>query len=171
MEDTSISVLLLVMVVFVSAFMFSTAIRIVPEYARAVIFRLGRYVGVYGPGIIFVIPVIDKAVVVDLREQTRTLTAQSAITADNVRLTVDLTWSYRISDPAKSVLEAANPDKTLQEVARQAWYSLVESQTFDTIINDRPRLRAAIQRQLEDATATWGIKITGVQLSEIKKGN
>ncbi|MFZ6027069.1 MAG: SPFH domain-containing protein [Chloroflexota bacterium] len=148
----------------------SFAMRIVPEYKRAVIFRLGRYVGVYGPGLMFIVPVIDREILVDLREQTCSLTAQHAITADNVPLMVDLTWRYRVVDPEKRVLEVADPDNALRQVAGQTWQALVESQPFHAIINDRPQLGAAIRQQLEETTARWGIEVTAVQLSEIKKG-
>lgn len=171
MESNSlVPVFMLCAFSIILAFMLSAAIRIVPEYARAVIFRLGRFVGVRGPGLVFVLPTVDRAILVDLREQTRSLTSQRAITADNVPLKADLTWTYKITDPARSVLEAANPDKTLQEVAKQAWDSLIESQSFDQIVSNRPHLRAMIRQQLEDATQKWGIEITGVQLSEITKG-
>ena len=86
----------------------ASAIRIVPEYKRLVVFRLGRCVGTKGPGIVLLIPVIDRAVKVDLREQVREIPHQTSITKDNAPISIDFLWYYKVLDPAESVLQVGN---------------------------------------------------------------
>ena len=103
---------------FLIAFVFiANAIRIVPEYQRLVVFRLGRSVGAKGPGIIILIPVIDRAVKVDLREQVREIPHQTAITKDNAGISVDFIWYYKVLDPAESVLQVGNFEVAAQGMA------------------------------------------------------
>jgi regulator of protease activity HflC (stomatin/prohibitin superfamily) len=170
MDATSLMAMIICTMVFFATIMILAAIRICPEYARGVVFRLGRFIGIYGPGLFITMPIIDRVLMVEVREQTRTLEAQSAITADNVRLVVDLTWRYRVIDPAKSVLNVANLNDALQKLGQQAWLTAVEAQAFSDILHNRSRLRDDILQQLQTASANWGVEITGVQLGEIKKG-
>src|SRR5690554_5262529 len=93
------------------------AIRIVPEYQRLVVFRLGRSIGAKGPGIVFLIPVIDRAVKVDLREQVREIPHQTAITKDNASISVDFIWYYKVLDPTESVLQVGNFEVAAQGMA------------------------------------------------------
>jgi regulator of protease activity HflC (stomatin/prohibitin superfamily) len=171
MQESSFFPLIFVCVgLFMLMVILLPAIQIVPEHKRAVIFRLGRFVGVVGPGVIFIIPFVDRAVMVEVRDQTRTLEAQSAISADNVRLTADLTWNYRVTDPAKIILNVANLDGALQKIAQEAWRDRVEAQPYAETIRDRPQVREEILRQLQTASANWGVEIVSVQLGEIKQG-
>ena len=101
-------------VVLVGFVFLGQAIRIVPEYQRLVVFRLGRCVGPKGPGLIFLIPVVDRAVKVDLREQVREIPHQTAITKDNAGISVDFIWYYKILDPVESVLQVGNFEAAAQ---------------------------------------------------------
>jgi regulator of protease activity HflC (stomatin/prohibitin superfamily) len=170
MDAIFLLLIVFLLAIFVAILMVSIAIRIVPEYVRGVVFRQGRFVGIYGPGIFITLPFIDRAVMVDLRQQTRSLAALAAITADHVRLVVDLSWQYRITDPAKSVLNVANIAESLQKTARQAWLDAVERQPYHAIVQDRSPLREEILQQLQITSANWGVEITAVQLGEIKRG-
>jgi regulator of protease activity HflC (stomatin/prohibitin superfamily) len=103
------SALCFVGAILVLGFIFlANAIRIVPEYQRLVVFRLGRSIGAKGPGIILLIPVVDRAVKVDLREQVREIPHQTAITKDNAGISVDFIWYYKVLDPTESVLQVGN---------------------------------------------------------------
>ncbi len=169
MTTVTVFALFILVFLFFSILVLASAIRIVPEYQRAVVFRLGRCIGHRGPGMILLIPSIDRAILVDLREQTRTLPAQSAISADNVRLTVDISWNYKVIDPAQSVLAVGNLDEALKNIATQFWPSQVEARPWQETIQNRPRLRAELLGQLEEASRKWGIQVTGAQLGEIQK--
>ena len=169
MTTVTVFALFILVFLFFTILMLASAIRIVPEYQRAVVFRMGRCLGYKGPGLIILLPIIDLAVMIDLREQTRTLPAQSAISADNVRLTVDISWSYKVIDPAQSVLAVGNLDEALKNIAAQFWPAQVETQPWQETIQNRPRLRAELLGQLEEASRKWGIQVTGVQLGEIQK--
>jgi regulator of protease activity HflC (stomatin/prohibitin superfamily) len=171
-NGTPVFLLCLVLIfLLLSITLVATAIRIIPEYQRAVVLRLGRCIGLKGPGIVILLPFIDQPILVDLREQTHTLAAQSAISTDNVRLTVDISWSYKVIDPAESVLHIGNPEQALQNVAAQFWPAQVETQSHQDLLRKRPELRADLMAELEEASRNWGIKITGVQLGEIQKGS
>ena len=105
----SITVLCLIGVVVLGVLaLIASAIRIVPEYQRLVVFRLGRCVGSRGPGIVFLIPVVDRAVKVDLREQVREIPHQTSITKDNAPISIDFLWYYKVLDPTESVLQVGN---------------------------------------------------------------
>jgi regulator of protease activity HflC (stomatin/prohibitin superfamily) len=163
-------VLLFALLIF-AAIVIASALRIVPEYQRAVIFRLGRCIGYQGPGLVLLIPIVDRAIMVDLREQTRSLPAQSAISADNVRLTVDISWSYKVIDPTSSVLQVGNFEKSLENIAAQYWLAQVESKFHQDVLQNRPEVRAKLLAELREASANWGLEITGVQLGEIHTGS
>ena len=109
----------LIGVVLVLGFVFlANAVKIVPEYQRLVVFRLGRSVGPKGPGLILLIPVIDRAVKVDLREQVREIPHQTAITKDNAGISVDFIWYYKVLDPTESVLQVGNFEVAAQGAGR-----------------------------------------------------
>src|SRR5574340_716521 len=107
-----------VMIVGVGGFLFLTnAIKIVPEYQRLVVFRLGRCIGTRGPGLILLIPVIDRAVKADLREQVREIPHQVSITKDNAPISIDFLWYYKVLDPAESVLQVGNFESAAAGIA------------------------------------------------------
>ncbi len=95
-------------IILIAIVFLSSAIRIVPEYVRLVVFRLGRCVGAKGPGIVLLIPVVDRAVKVDLREQVREIPHQTSITKDNAPISIDFLWYFKVLDPTESVLQVGN---------------------------------------------------------------
>ena len=116
--DTFVVTLCIGGVVLLGIFVFlSNAIRIVPEYQRLVVFRLGRCVGTRGPGIVLLIPVIDRAVKADLREQVREIPHQTSITKDNAPISIDFLWYYKVLEPAESVLQVGNFEVAAQGMA------------------------------------------------------
>ncbi len=108
METTTIVLCLVGAVIVIAVALVSSSIKIVPEFKRLVVFRLGRCVGTKGPGLIILIPVIDKSASVDLREQVREVPHQTSITKDNASISIDFIWYYKIVDAAESVLQVGN---------------------------------------------------------------
>ena len=147
----------------------AAAMRIAPEHQRFAVFRLGRFLGVYGPGLCFIIPFVDRAVPVDLREQVRTIAAGLATTQDNARVSVDVTWRYRILDPAKSLLAVADLESALQASARAAIRAVVGNLTFSDVLYARESARSELHQRLRAATADWGVEVTQVDLGEIRR--
>ena len=106
-------------VVLIAVAFIASAIKIIPEYQRLVVFRMGRCVGAKGPGIIILIPIIDRSVKVDLREQIREIPHQSSITEDNASVGVDFLWYYRVLDPAESVLQVQDFEAAMRSTCER----------------------------------------------------
>lgn len=145
----------------------SNAIRIVPEYQRLVVFRLGRCVGTRGPGLILLIPVIDRAVRVDLREQVREIPHQTAITKDNAGISVDFIWYYKVLDPAESVLQVGNFEIAAQGMATTTLRAVIGGIPLDDALSEREHINTMLRTRLDEVTERWGVKVTNVEIREI----
>jgi regulator of protease activity HflC (stomatin/prohibitin superfamily) len=143
------------------------AIRIVPEYQRLVVFRLGRCVGPKGPGLIFLIPVVDRAVKVDLREQVREIPHQTAITKDNAGISVDFIWYYKILDPVESVLQVGNFEAAAQGMATTTLRAVIGGISLDDALSEREHINSMLRTRLDEVTERWGVKVTNVEIREI----
>ncbi len=144
-----------------------TAVKIVPEYQRLVVFRLGRCVGAKGPGFIFLIPFVDKAVRVDLREQVREIPHQTVITADNASISLDFIWYYKILDPAESVLQVGNFERAAEGIATTTLRAVVGGIELDQVLVDREHINNMLRTRLDEVTERWGVKVTNVEIREI----
>ena len=153
---------LLALVVFLA-----TAIKIVPEYQRVVVFRLGRCIGPRGPGLVLLIPFVDRAVRVDLREQVREIPAQTSITKDNAPISIDFLWYYKIFDPVQSVLQVGNFELAAQGIATTTLRSVIGGIPLDTVLSEREQINAALRTRLDEVTERWGVKVTNVEIREI----
>jgi len=154
--------------IFVIGFVFvANAIRIVPEYQRLVVFRLGRSVGPKGPGIIFLIPVVDRAVKVDLREQVREIPHQTAITKDNAGISVDFIWYYKVLDPTESVLAVGNFEVAAQGMATTTLRAVIGGIPLDDVLSEREHINTMLRTRLDEVTERWGVKVTNVEIREI----
>ena len=145
----------------------SSAIRIVPEYQRLVIFRLGRCVGARGPGVIILIPVVDRAVKADLREQVREIPHQNSITQDNAAVSVDFIWYYKILDPTMSVLQVANFESAAQGMATTTLRAVIGGILLDDVLSKREHINNLLRTRLDEVTERWGVKVTNVEIREI----
>ena len=154
-------------VVVVGGIFLAQAIRIVPEYQRLVVFRLGRCVGEKGPGLIFLIPVIDKAVRVDLREQVREIPHQTAITKDNAGISVDFIWYYKVLDPTESVLQVGNFEAAAQGMATTTLRAVIGGIPLDDALSEREHINSMLRSRLDEVTERWGVKVTNVEIREI----
>ena len=151
----------------ISFVLLATAIKIVPEYQRLVVFRLGRAIGAKGPGITFLIPRLDRAVLVDLREQTREIPHQVSMTRDNVPVSIDLVWHYRVSDPVESVLKTGNFEQSAAGLVVTTLRSVIGEMTFDEALAQREQINMSLRAQLNKAIEPWGVKLTNIEIREI----
>jgi regulator of protease activity HflC (stomatin/prohibitin superfamily) len=162
---TALTVLCIVggiVVVFMSA-----AIRIVPEYRRLVVFRLGRCVGARGPGLIILIPIVDTYVTADLREQVREIPHQTCITQDNVTISVDFIWYYKVLDPTESVLKVGNFEAASQGMATTTLRAVIGGIALDDVLSKREEINIQLRTRLDEVTERWGVKVTNVEIREI----
>jgi len=143
------------------------AIRIVPEYQRLVVFRLGRCIGAKGPGLIFLIPIVDRAVKVDLREAVREIPHQTAITKDNASISVDFIWYYKILDSTESVLQVGNFEAAAQGMATTTLRAVLGGISLDAALSEREHINSMLRTRLDEVTERWGVKVTNVEIREI----
>jgi regulator of protease activity HflC (stomatin/prohibitin superfamily) len=146
----------------------ANAIRIVPEYQRLVVFRLGRVLDKpKGPGIVLLIPVLDRAVRVDLREQVREIPHQTAITKDNAGIQVDFIWYYKVIDPSESVLRVGNFELAAQGMATTTLRAVIGGINLDDVLSQREHINITLRTKLDEVTERWGVKVTNVEIREI----
>jgi regulator of protease activity HflC (stomatin/prohibitin superfamily) len=157
-----VGVIILVVLVFLSS-----AIRIVPEYQRLVVFRLGRCIGSKGPGLVLLIPVVDRAVRVDLREQVREIPVQTSITLDNAPISIDFLWFYKVFDPMESVLQVGNFELAAQGIATTTLRSVIGGILLDDVLSQREKINNSLRTRLDEVTERWGVKVTNVEIREI----
>ena len=155
-------------VIFFLLMVLSMAVRVVPEYRRLVLFRLGRLVGSRGPGIVFIMPVIDKAVTVDLRTLTLDVPVQEVITKDNVAIKVNAVVYFRVIDPAKSVVEVENYVVATSQLAQTTLRSVVGSVELDEVLSSREKINQELQKIIDERTDPWGIKVSAVEVKELE---
>ena len=154
--------------ILVVAFVFlANAIRIVPEYQRLVVFRLGRSIGAKGPGIVLLIPVIDRAVKVDLREQVREVPHQTSITKDNAPISIDFLWYHKVLDPAESVLQVGNFEVAAAGIAATTLRAVIGGIPLDDVLSEREHINNMLRARLDEVTERWGVKVTNVEIREI----
>ncbi len=168
MDLVSSSVLCIVGAAVLIALVFlANAIRIVPEYQRLVVFRLGRCVGAKGPGIVILIPVVDRAVKVDLREQVREIPHQTSITKDNAPISIDFLWYYKVLDPTESVLQVGNFETAAQGMATTTLRAVIGGIPLDDVLSEREHINNMLRNRLDEVTERWGVKVTNVEIREI----
>lgn len=143
------------------------AVRIMPEYQRLVVFRLGRTIGTKGPGIVLLIPFVDSAVKVDLREQVREVPHQTSITKDNAPISIDFLWYYKVVDPAGSVIQVGNFEMAAQGIATTTLRSVIGGIPLDDVLSQREHINQTLRVKLDEITERWGVKVTNVEIREI----
>ncbi|WP_448584365.1 slipin family protein [Thermocrinis sp.] len=157
---------LIVIAILVVVFL-ATAIKIVPEYQRAVIFRLGRVIGAKGPGLFILIPIIDRMVKVDLRTVTLDVPTQDIITKDNVSVSVDAVVYFRVVDPVKAIVEVENYLYATSQIAQTTLRSVCGSVELDELLAEREKLNIQLQEIIDRQTDPWGVKVVAVELKKI----
>jgi regulator of protease activity HflC (stomatin/prohibitin superfamily) len=143
------------------------SVRILREYERGVVFTLGRLQGVMGPGLIFVIPLVQQMVRVDLRTRVLDVPPQDVISRDNVSVRVNAVVYYRVIEPEKAIIQVETFDQATSQLAQTTLRSVVGQHELDQMLAERDRLNANIQRILDEQTDAWGIKVSNVELKHI----
>jgi regulator of protease activity HflC (stomatin/prohibitin superfamily) len=159
--DNTLIALLIVLVIL------SQAIKIVREYERVVIFRLGRFSGVKGPGIFLIIPVIDRVILLDLRVFTIDVAKQVVITKDNVSVEVDAVIYYRVVDPSRAIIQVENYKMATSLLAQTTLRDVLGQIELDDLLSKRDELNKKLQEILDHHTDPWGIKVTAVTLRDV----
>lgn len=167
MELTILTLCIIGMILAVVGVFIASAIRIVPEYERLVVFRLGRCVGDKGPGIVFLVPIIDRGVRVDLREQVREIPHQTSITKDNAAISVDFIWYYKVLNPTDSVLQVGNFEAAAQGMATTTLRAVIGGIPLDDVLSERETINNLLRTRLDEITERWGVKVTNVEIREI----
>jgi hypothetical protein len=163
---TAIAVALVIIVALAVA-LAGSSIRILREYERAVVFRLGRLIGQKGPGIVLLIPVIDRMVRVDLRTVTFDVPPQDLITRDNVPAKVNAVAYYRVIDPIKSVVEVERVRAATSQIAQTTLRSVLGKADLDMLLSERETLNESLQQIIDDQTDPWGVKVTTVEIKDV----
>ena len=154
-------------VVLLLAGLAGISVRIVREYQRIVLFRLGRAVGTRGPGLIIINPVTDRTTWVDLREQFLEIPHQTAITKDNASISIDFIIFYKVVDPSMSVLRVGRFAAAAQNVAATTLRSVVGDMPLDDVLSKREEMNASLRVRLDAVTERWGVKVTTVEVREV----
>ncbi len=141
--------------------------KILNEYERGVIFTFGRFTGVKGPGLIILIPLIQRMVKVDLRVVVLDVPTQDVISRDNVSVKVNAVVYFRIVDPAKAIIQVANPFEATSQLAQTTLRSVLGQHELDEMLSQREKLNSDIQRILDQATDAWGIKVANVEIKHV----
>ncbi|NLA90796.1 MAG: slipin family protein [Synergistaceae bacterium] len=154
--------------ILIAGFILASAIKVVPEFQRVVVFRLGRLVGSKGPGIVLVFPVIDKVIRVDLRILNLDVPVQEVITRDNVPIKVNAVVYFRVMQPANSVVEVENYVLATSLLSQTTLRSVVGSVDLDEVLSSREKINTELQKIIDERTDPWGIKVSAVEVKELE---
>jgi regulator of protease activity HflC (stomatin/prohibitin superfamily) len=157
----------LVIIVALAVAAAGASVRILREYERAVVFRLGRLIGAKGPGIVLLVPLVDRMVRVDLRTVTFEVPPQDVITRDNVPAKVNAVAYFRVIDPVKSVVEVERIRTATSQIAQTTLRSVLGKADLDTLLSEREQLNESLQQIIDDQTAPWGVKVTTVEIKDV----
>ncbi len=157
----------LVVIVVLLASLVGASVRVLREYERAVVFRLGRLVGSRGPGLVLLIPGVDRMVRVSLRTVTLSIPPQDIITRDNVTARVDAVTYFRVVDPSSSVVDIEDAVKATSQIAQTTLRSVLGKADLDALLSERERLNEDLQKIIDEQTEPWGIKVTTVEIKDV----
>jgi regulator of protease activity HflC (stomatin/prohibitin superfamily) len=154
-------------IIFFVLVILANSLRILREYERGVVFRLGRFVGNRGPGLIILVPFIERMVKISLRTVAMDVTPQDVITRDNVSVRVNAVLYFRVVDPDKSVIEVEDFYFATSQLAQTTLRSVVGQAELDELLSEREKLNAEVQTILDEATDPWGIKVVTVEMKDV----
>jgi regulator of protease activity HflC (stomatin/prohibitin superfamily) len=159
-------VIFVLVVALIAGFVY-LSVRIVREYERLVVFRLGRCIGERGPGLVLLIPIADRAVRIDLREQFLQIPHQTCITKDNAPIAIDFITFYRVLDPVASVTKVGDFQGAAQNLAATTQRSVIGDISLDDVLAKRDEINTALRIKLDEVTERWGVQVTNVEIREI----
>jgi len=164
--DINIISIAIIIVIFL-LMLLSSAIKIMAEYQRIVIFRLGRLLGIKGPGLVFIVPIIDKIIRLDLRTRVIDVPKQRVITKDNVTVDVDAVVYFRITDPEKAIVEVQRYEVATSLLAQTTLRDVLGQRTLDELLSKREELNKSLQTLIDQGTDPWGIKVSAVTIRDV----
>ncbi len=158
-----LGLLALIVVIFIAS-----AVKIVQEYERGVIFRLGRLTGARGPGLFFIIPILEAMIKVDLRTVTLDVPSQEAITKDNVPVKVNAVVYFRIMNPENAIVQVENYLAATSLIAQTTLRSVLGQSELDELLAERDRINLKLQKIIDEQTDPWGVKVTNVEVKDVE---
>ena len=158
----------IIVIVLAVVILISMSVRIVAEYERGVIFRLGRLVGARGPGLFLIIPFVDRMVKVDLRVVTMDVPSQEVITKDNVTVTVNAVVYFRVVDPEASVVKVLDHIRATSQISQTTLRNVLGQSELDELLTSREKLNQVLQRIIDEHTDPWGVKVSTVEIKEVE---
>src|ERR1700751_3956183 len=158
-------------IIVLAIILFPQEIRILREYERAVIFRLGKLLGAKGPGVIFLIPIVDRMVRMDLRVVTISVEKQEVVTRDNVPVTVDAVVYFRVVDPQAAVVKVENFLKATSLMSQTTLRSVLGQAPLDDLLSQRESINLKLQEIIDRKTEPWGVKVTAVEFKDVPLPN
>ena len=160
--------IVIIVVAFVVLIFLSMAIKIVSEYERGVIFRLGRLIGAKGPGLFLIIPFVDRMVKVDLRVVTMDVPSQEVITKDNVTVRVNAVIYFRVVDPEASVVKVLDHIRATSQISQTTLRNVLGQSELDELLAQREKLNQMLQKIIDEHTDPWGVKVSTVEIKEVE---
>jgi len=162
------TLILIIFILIAVIVLIGAAVRIVPEYERGVVFRLGRVIGAKGPGLFFLIPIVDRMVKVDLRTITLDVPAQEAITGDNVTVKVNAVVYFRVLDPVDAIIQVEDYRRATWQIAQTSLRNVIGQSKLDQLLQDREEINERLQHIIDEATEPWGIKVSIVEVKDLE---
>lgn len=158
----------IIIILFALLALLRSSIKIIPEYERGVIFRLGRVVGAKGPGLFFIVPFIDRMIKVDTRTITLDVPTQEAITRDNVTVKVNAVCYFRVLEPNAAVVNVENYLLATQQIAQTTLRSVLGQRELDELLSERDEINSQLQKIIDEQTEPWGVKVSVVEVKDIE---
>jgi regulator of protease activity HflC (stomatin/prohibitin superfamily) len=162
-----IIVMIVPAVIFVLGILIANSVRILREYERGVVFRLGRFVGTRGPGLIFLIPFFDKMVRVTLRTVALDVPPQDVVTKDNVSVKVNAVMYFQVFDPGKAIIAVENYLYATSQMGQTTLRSILGEHELDDLLSNRERINQKLQKVIDERTDPWGIKVSAVEVKDV----
>jgi regulator of protease activity HflC (stomatin/prohibitin superfamily) len=163
----SAAIVVFIVVIIALLALLSTAVKITREYERGIVFRLGRLLRAKGPGVIFLIPIVDRMVRIDLRVVTLDVPRQEMMTRDNVPVTVDAVVYFRVVDPENAIVKVENFGKATFLLAQTTLRSILGQHELDELLSQRDRINQQLQHVIDEGTEPWGIKVALVEVRDV----
>ena len=157
----------LILILFIGFILLANSVRIVKEYERGVIFRLGRLKGARGPGLIILIPIIEKMIRVDLRVITYDIPPQDVITRDNVSVKVNAVLYFQVMDPNRAIVSVANFFEATSQIAQTTLRSVLGQADYDDLLANRDKINTQLQKIIDGQTEPWGVKVSVVEVKNV----
>lgn len=159
-------IVLIIIIIIIVLILLS--LRIAQEYQRAIVFRLGRFTTIKGPGLYYIIPFIERRQTIDIRTKTVDLERQETITKDSVTIKVNAVLWFRVTDPAKAIIRVANYNQAVYQFSVTALRNIIGQHLLDEVLKEREQINGTLQKMVDAATEPWGIKIEMVEMKDVE---